>query len=161
LLSAAMCGLALFLAIVTPAQSASKSPRRSAALASTRDAIIECTNRVRADNGLRPLRRSRSLRRAAQYHANNMQRHGFFAHQDNAGRTPADRISMFAKRGSFHFVGENIAAGYQSGRAACRSWIVSSKHRHNLLDPEYRWIGVGYANGSGGYGSYFVQNFGG
>jgi uncharacterized protein YkwD len=150
------------LAAATPAQSASKPLlHKNGALASTRDAIIDCTNRERAQRGLGPLRRSRTLRRAAQFHAGNMLRQGFFAHNDKAGRTPAERVMMFQKRNKFHFIGENIAAGYGSGRSACRSWIESSKHRHNMLDPEYKWIGVGYASGSAGYGTYFVQNFGG
>ena len=68
---------------------------------------------------------------------------------------------MFQKRNKFHVIGENIAAGWGSGAAACRSWIVSSKHRHNMLDSSYKWIGVGYASGDRGYGTYFVQNFGG
>jgi uncharacterized protein YkwD len=155
----ALCVLAVCLA--APAQSASRALHRNGALASTRDAIIACTNSERAKHGLAPLRRSRVLRRAAQFHARNMSRRHFFAHKDIAGRTPADRVLMFQKRNHFHFIGENIAAGYGSGRSACHSWLVSSTHRHNILDPEYRWIGVGYASGNGGDGTYFVQDFGG
>jgi uncharacterized protein YkwD len=157
----ALSVVAVCLALASPAQSASSALHRKGALASTRDAIIECTNSERAEHGLAPVRRSRTLRRAAQFHADNMLRHRFFAHNDSAGRSPAERVMMFQKRNKFHYIGENIAAGYGSGRAACRSWLVSSKHRHNILDPEYRWIGVGYASGNGGYGTYFVQNFGG
>jgi uncharacterized protein YkwD len=90
-----------------------------------------------------------------------MLRHRFFAHNDNHGRNAAERVAMFKKRNSFHYIGENIAAGWPNGRAACRSWLASSKHRHNILDPDYRWIGIGFASGDRGYGSYFVQNFGG
>ena len=35
---------------------------------------------------------------------------------------------MFKKKpNNFHYIGENIAAGWGSGAAACHSWIVSSK----------------------------------
>jgi uncharacterized protein YkwD len=155
----ALCVLAICLA--APAQSATRAVQRNQALASTRDAIIACTNSERARHGLAPLRRSRTLRRAAQFHANNMSRRHFFAHKDTSGRTPADRVLMFQKRNHFHVIGENIAAGQGSGRSACHSWMASSTHRHNILDPTYRWIGVGYASGNGGYGTYFVQDFGG
>jgi uncharacterized protein YkwD len=157
----ALSAVAACLALAAPAQSSSSPLHRKGALASTRDAIIECTNRERTSHGLAPLRRSRPLRRAAQFHANNMLRHRFFAHKDTAGRLAAERVMMFQKRNKFHYIGENIAAGWGSGRAACHSWIVSSKHRHNILDPVYKWIGVGYASGNGGDGTYFVQNFGG
>jgi uncharacterized protein YkwD len=155
----ALCVLSVCL--VTPAQSATRAIQRNQALASTRDAIIACTNSERAKHGLSPLRRSRALRRAAQFHANNMSRRHFFAHKDTSGRTPADRVLMFQKHNHFHVIGENIAAGYGSGRSACHSWLVSSTHRHNILDPTYRWIGIGYASGNGGDGTYYVQDFGG
>jgi uncharacterized protein YkwD len=159
--AAASCIVAAVLAATAPAQTATATSRSNAALASTRDAIIDCTNRERARYGLRALRPSRTLRRAAQYHAGNMLRHRFFAHTDTSGRDPAERVAMFQRRNSFHYIGENIAAGYRTGAAACRSWLVSSKHRHNILDPDYKWIGIGFASGDGGYGSYFVQDFGG
>jgi uncharacterized protein YkwD len=158
--AAAFCTFAAGLAFATPAQSAF-SPHRSGALASTRDAIIACTNSKRAEHGLHPLRKSRTLRRAAQYHAGNMLRHRFFAHNDIAGRNAAERVAKFKRNHNFHYIGENIAAGYSTARSACRSWLVSSKHRYNILDPDYRWIGIGFASGDAGYGTYFVQNFGG
>lgn len=89
-----------------------------------------------------------------------MLRYRFFAHKDNFGRSPAQRVLMFEKHNRFHYIGENIAADFLTGQAACHSWMVSATHRHNILDPDYRWIGVGYANG-GGYNRYFVQDFGG
>jgi uncharacterized protein YkwD len=159
-IAAAACVLATFLG-VGPAQSASSRTKRSASVSSTRGAILDCTNRERARNGLSALRPSRTLRRAAQYHAKNMLRHRFFAHTDISGRTPADRVQMFQRRSNFHFIGENIAADYPTGGAACRSWIVSTSHRHTMLDRHYKWIGIGYASGNRGSGSYFVQDFGG
>jgi uncharacterized protein YkwD len=135
------------------------SPHASSKLSSTRRAILNCTNRERAKHGLRALRQSRPLRRAAQFHARNMLRYRFFAHKDNVGRSPAQRVLMFERHNRFHYIGENIAADFLTGQAACHSWMVSATHRHNILDPDYKWIGVGYAGG--GYESYFVQDFGG
>lgn len=89
-----------------------------------------------------------------------MLRYRFFAHKDNFGRSPAQRVLMFERHNRFHYIGENIAADFLTGQAACHSWMVSATHRHNILDPDYRWIGVGYAS-AGGYNRYFVQDFGG
>jgi uncharacterized protein YkwD len=147
-------------AAAVPAHAATQTPRRSAELSSIRRVIVDCTNRERARHGLPALRQSRPLRRAAQFHARNMLRYRFFAHKDNFGRSPAQRVLMFERHNRFHYIGENIAADFLTGQAACHSWMVSATHRHNILDPDYRWIGVGYANG-GGYNRYFVQDFGG
>jgi uncharacterized protein YkwD len=121
--------------------------------------ILDCTNRERAKHGLPALRRSRPLRRAAQYHAKNMLRHGFFSHNDIFGRDPAERVSMFQRRNTFHYIGENIAADYRTGRGACREWLAKAEHRHNILDRDYKWLGVGFARRNDH--TYFVQNFGG
>lgn len=159
--TAAISVLAAALAIAMPAQGAPSSQHTSSVVSSTRNVILDCTNRERAKSGLPALRQSRTLRRAAQYHAGNMLRYRFFAHNDTAGRNAAERVAMFKKHHGFHYIGENIAAGYRTGSGACRSWVVSAKHRHNILDPDYKWIGIGFASGDGGHGSYFVQNFGG
>lgn len=149
------------LAVAAPAQGEGLSASASSVKSSARDVILECTNAERAKHGLSPLRASWTLRRAAQYHAENMLRNRFFAHDDNFGRNAAERVAKFEKSHNFHYIGENIAAGYGSARAACRSWVVSTKHRHNILDRDYKWLGVGFASGDRGYGTYFVQNFGG
>jgi uncharacterized protein YkwD len=40
-------------------------------------------------------------------------------------------------------VGENIAFGYTSGKAAVAAWMASPGHRSNLLNSRHRLIGVG------------------
>ena len=46
-------------------------------------------------------------------------------------------------------VGENIAKGQATPEDAVNSWMNSPKHRENILDPNYQYIGVScyYANG--------------
>ena len=42
-------------------------------------------------------------------------------------------------------VGENVAQGYASGTAVTAGWMSSPGHRANLLNAEFRLIGVGAA----------------
>jgi uncharacterized protein YkwD len=128
---------------------------------SVRRAVLDCTNRDRAAHGLRALRPNGPLELAAQYHARNMLRHGFYSHDDVFGRDPFDRIAMYEKKGRFTWMGENIAAGYRTGLAACQTWLRSAKHHKNILNRHFTHIGVGYASGDSRYGTYFVQTFGG
>lgn len=42
-------------------------------------------------------------------------------------------------------VGENIAMGFKSADAVVTAWMNSPGHRRNILDPDYRFIGVAAA----------------
>jgi uncharacterized protein YkwD len=135
--------------VVAPAHAGS---RRSA------DRLIRrCANDQRVAAGLPGLRRSTALDRAAQLQAQNMLRRGFFSHTDPFGWTPARRVRHFDRFGSYSGVGENIAFGYGSVRAACGGWLRSSGHRANILGP-YTHVGGGYARGRSGR-VYYVQVF--
>jgi uncharacterized protein YkwD len=141
-------------AIVTAALAA--SPAQAASTASTEKAIARCANTARADKGLEPLRIDPALHNVAHRFAKEMARRGFFDHTDPDGDDPGDRIEA---AGSFTAWGENIARGYPGTDAACRGWLRSPGHRHNILSPEFTRIGGGYATG-GRKGPYFVQDFG-
>jgi uncharacterized protein YkwD len=50
-------------------------------------------------------------------------------------------------------VGENIAWGADSGgtpKAIVKSWMHSPPHRANILSPQFRQLGVGFALGHRG-----------
>lgn len=56
-------------------------------------------------------------------------------------------------------VGENVAAGFPTGRAVVRrGWMRSPEHRATLLDRRYRLLAVGARRGSDGrwYASQLV-----
>ena len=47
--------------------------------------------------------------------------------------------------------GENVAAGFGSGRSVVvRGWMTSPGHRANLLQPAYRLEGIGAVRDAGG-----------
>lgn len=120
--------------------------------------IRQCANDLRERAGLPRLTRSSVLGRAARLHARNMPRWRFFDHEDPLGRGPDTRVAKYDTDGVFDGVGENIAAGYRSVRAACSGWKRSSGHRENMLRDAYTHVGGGYAR-SGGR-AYYVQVFG-
>ncbi|MBD2773011.1 hypothetical protein ICL16_13245 [Iningainema sp. BLCCT55] len=58
---------------------------------------------------------------------------------------------------NFRQAGENVASGYSSAQDVMRGWMNSTGHRANILNPNYREIGIGYARGNQ---PYWTQTFG-
>ena len=106
---------------------------------------FEQTNLVRVKNGLPPLVWDSDICRMARIHSEAMSRQGFFSHITPEGMKLPDRT-----RGAgilkFSVVGENIAysQGYDDpGAFAVERWMLSSKHRANILSPEFRAMAIG------------------
>ena len=103
-------------------------------------------NRVRAVRGLPRVREDRRMDRGALGHSRDMARKGYFAHGAWPGR-------VMAAAGSARQVGEVIGWRVQSDPASeaaamVQDWLDSPPHRHVLLDPGFRRIGIGRAAGS-------------
>ena len=70
--------------------------------------------------------------------------HHYFDHQSPILGSPFDQMN---KAGiSFQFAGENIA-GNNSAASAMTSWMNSSGHKANILNPNYTHIGIGVVDG--------------
>ncbi|MEW6648741.1 MAG: CAP domain-containing protein [Chloroflexota bacterium] len=130
--------------------------------------VVELVNDTRAQNNppLPPLKRNDALDYAARFHARDMKEDNYFSHdsQDRSGSTLTIVCSWSARIGGFYLnrsrLGENIAAGYADPQTVMNGWMGSSGHRANILNSNYREIGVGYWDGGGSYQRYWVQNFG-
>jgi uncharacterized protein YkwD len=126
-------------------------------------------NAERASRGLTPLRTNGRLCNAAVAHSRDMVANHYFAHEDQSGGGPEDRI---ARAGYLpHYgpwvIGENIAWGtdyLSTPREIMRAWMNSPSHRHNILYSDFREIGVGIALGvpdpSLGNGATYSTEFG-
>lgn len=132
--------------------------------ASYENSVVEFVNNERDKFGLPPLKSTVGLENAARYHAADMAQDDYFYHDtyDHVDESLLwicntwERIATFTIGAS----GENIAAGYSDPQAVMNAWLNSPGHRSNILS-EYSWeIGVGYYDGSGNYGRYWVQDFG-
>lgn len=92
----------------------------------------------------RPLNWSSALASAAQQHSRSMANRDYFSHQGPDGDSPFDRARDAGFRG--RQVGENIAAGQGSPRAAMDSWLDSPGHCANLMNPKFTQVGAAYAS---------------
>ncbi len=69
-----------------------------------------------------------------------------------------DRIAMagYTFNGYRSFmIGENIAQGQMSIAEVMRGWFNSPGHCRNLMNPEFKEVGIAF------YNTYWVQDFGG
>lgn len=120
--------------------------------------VIDLTNAERTSRGCRPLVADPALTAAAQEHAENMARRGFFDHVDPSGTGPSDRVEDAGY--NWQAVAENIAAGPRTPADVVAGWMNSPGHRANILDCDLDEIGVAYVNATGSpYGRYWVQDF--
>jgi uncharacterized protein YkwD len=157
-------GLDAWLVLASPGMES--LPRTSAAFA---ERVLELVNEARARGascGARsfrpagPVRASDALDQVAYGHAIDMAQHDYFAHEDRAGRTPADRVRASGYRE--RLVGENIAYGPPSPEDVVRGWLDSTGHCENIMDPRFAEMGIAYALGrapqqKSGRGLYWVQ----
>src|SRR5262245_46242568 len=119
------------------------SPR----LSPTERAVIRLMNRVRASHGLRALKSSPRLARAADLHSRDMLRHDFFSHESSDGTSCFNRVRSYAHA---RRVGENLAmlpGVRRAARQVVRMWLDSAAHREILLSRGFRRVGVGSRSG--------------
>lgn len=145
----------------TPSRTATKAPKApgaSAALSGESAAaaqVLSLVNEERAKVGCSPVAASSALRGLAQSYSEDMAARGFFDHTDPDGRTPWDRAE---KAGISNLGGENIARGQADAAAVMDAWMNSPGHRANILNCDFKTLGVGVERGSGG--PWWTQNFG-
>ncbi|MDF2483992.1 MAG: hypothetical protein K0R46_160 [Herbinix sp.] len=120
--------------------------------------VYDLANSARVRNKLSPLSWSSSAGQAASKHSENMALKDFFSHKDPSLRSPGDRLN--AEGVYYQRCGENIIAGYGSAILSSHGWYNSKGHRNNLLNEEYRYLGVGFTYDKDSiYKTYITQNF--
>ena len=98
------------------------------------------------------------LESAAIGHAVDMAKQNYFNHTSLDGRTMENRIGAtgYTINGFRSInVGENIAFGQTSIAEVMKGWFNSPGHCHNLMNPNFKEIGIAEDN------NYWVQDFGG
>jgi uncharacterized protein YkwD len=120
------------------------------------DRMLQKLNQARAQVGLSPLRSDPLLQQAARDHSQDMYQRRYFSHRTPDGKTPYDRLRELR----FHYVtaGENIAFA-PDGDQAWESLMNSPDHRANILNPDFRCVGIGAYKGLNGYEEMFTQDF--
>ncbi|MEU9100288.1 CAP domain-containing protein [Streptomyces sp. NPDC048361] len=117
--------------------------------------VMSLVNQEREQVGCSPVAADPALGSLAAAFSDDMAARGFFDHTDPDGRTPWDRA---AKAGVQGLGGENIARGQADAKAVMDAWMASPGHRANILNCQYKSLGVGVHFGPGG--PWWTQDFG-
>jgi hypothetical protein len=108
--------------------------------------LIDLTNQQRQARGLPPLAESSALKTAALNKAQDMLAKDYFNHISPQGLTP---WYWFKKAGyNYLAAGENLAIGFLDSEEVAKAWLNSALHRQNLLNPNFKEIGIGVLNGN-------------
>ncbi|MGW2041902.1 CAP domain-containing protein [Streptomyces virginiae] len=118
-------------------------------------AVVTLVNQERAQAGCGPVRANPPLAALAGAFSKDMATRGFFGHDDPDGNTPWDRA---AKAGLSGLGAENIARGQGDAESVMKAWMDSPGHRANILNCEFRTLGVGAHFAAGG--PWWTQDFG-
>ena len=122
--------------------------------------LIELTNIEREKKGLSKVVENEALDKAAKLKAANMFSENYWAHFAPSGKTPWDFILGAGYR--FTFAGENLAKNFYSSDEVVAAWMASPTHRDNLLNSNYKDIGIAVEEGvlNGQKTILIVQEFG-
>ncbi|MET8154465.1 CAP domain-containing protein, partial [Actinoplanes sp. NPDC005259] len=136
---------------VTPDQALSADPRST-----VQQQALDLVNQHRRRGGCGEVTVDRRLILAANRHASDMARRGYFAHEDLSGDRAGDRVEAAGYQWSRY--GENIARGQESVFEVVDGWMHSPEHRENIMDCRLHQVGLGLAF-AGDRTSYWVQDF--
>ncbi|MBW8739580.1 MAG: CAP domain-containing protein [Streptomyces turgidiscabies] len=145
----------------TPTPTKSKEKQRSSApitvsaQAAAEAEVLQLVNEERAKVGCSAVSANSALRDLAEAFSEDMAARGFFDHTDPDGASPWDRAD---KAGITDLGGENIARGQADAAAVMEAWMNSPGHKANILNCDFKTLGVGVHLGAGG--PWWTQDFG-
>lgn len=118
--------------------------------------VLRLVNVERGKAGCRALTVDSRLAAAASSHSADMAANDYFSHTGRNGSSVSQRVEAAGYRWSG--VGENIAKGQPTPAAVMTAWMNSSGHRANILNCNFRNIGIGLAYD--GRSPVWTQDFG-
>ena len=110
-------------------------------------AVFKKVNAIRAQHGLRKLRRHRGLARAADAKAEEIAATQVLSHSSPDGTSMDERVRRYVRA---RHLGETlgyVSAGSRQAQRIVDSWMASPSHRDALLSPVFRRAGVGRRKG--------------
>ncbi|WP_250277281.1 CAP domain-containing protein [[Clostridium] colinum] len=120
--------------------------------------VVRLVNNERTKLGLNSLKIDENLIRLSRQKSKDMAINNYFEHTSPVLGSPAD--VMRENNLTFNWMGENIAAGQTTPKEVVDSWMNSKSHRENILNPEAKYIGVGfYEDKNSSYNYYWTQQF--
>jgi uncharacterized protein YkwD len=142
-----LAGLACALvALAAPTAALPAQKHALVTLSGVDSGVLRGLNGIRAQYGLAALQVSLLLTASATQHSREMGARGYFEHTSADGTLFWKRIAGWYDSAGFGYwsVGENLlwsSPGIGSA-AALRLWMASPEHRRNILNPEWREVGI-------------------
>jgi len=158
-----LCAVAAVVAaaLALPVATSPLSTTATTPLDSEEQAFLNLLNQYRGQNGLGTVSIEPNLQAASEWMSTDMGVHNYFSHTDSLGRDPFQRMREFGYNYNT-WLGENIAAGTSSAQVVFDLWKNSPGHNGNMLNANYKVIGIGRAYTAGSnYGWYWTNDFGG
>lgn len=118
-------------------------------------AMLDLLNAERKTAGLEPLSMDSSLQKVARIKAKDMATNEYFDHKSPTYGSPFDLMRRSGV--TFKSAGENIS-GNSSSKAATVAWMSDENHKANVLNGNFKYVGIGIANDIK-YGKVFVTEF--
>ncbi|MBI2609986.1 hypothetical protein HYW53_02310 [Candidatus Giovannonibacteria bacterium] len=122
--------------------------------------LVDLTNESRAQENMMPLQTNSLLEKAAKLKAEDMAKRGYFSHVAPDGKSPwhfFDEVGYL-----YQGAGENLAVNFFDSSDVARAWMNSTGHRANILNKQFKEIGISTAEGvyEGRVAVFVVQFFG-
>ena len=155
-----MLGLLLALsgAVAGTAHASDATPATTERLQALDGQILTRLNATRAAHGLRPLVISGALENAAVTHSRELIQAGVFQHDSPDGTSFVQRLKHFYSPSGYSSwtAGENLLYNTADidAETAIRAWLDSPPHRENMLNPDWREVGIGSVHASTAGGTF-------
>ena len=109
--------------------------------------VLERTNRMRAEKGLSALKLTDKLTEQANVRAEEIAWSGKHSHARPSSLVDIKYFSSIFKENGLTTgtAGENIGWGYNTPAEVCTAWRNSQGHYENIINPEFKSIGIGVA----------------
>ena len=145
-----------------PTQQPTQQPTQPPATPPAGDAavIAEVTRLVNVERekvGCTALAADTRLQAAAQKHSDLQAAQNTMSHRLPGEADLGDRITAEGYR--WGGIAENVAAGYTTAASVMNGWMNSAPHKANILECDYKHLGVGVAKATNGT-LYWTQVFG-
>lgn len=124
-------------------------------------AFLKLINSYRQSKGIAALKMTRILGASAEHHSVDMAKNGVFSHTLSTGITWSQNMTNHGYTFAT-YRGENIAAGYAAAQDTFNQWKNSPAHNANMLNGNFKAIGIGQVyNSASQWKYYWTTNFGG
>lgn len=153
--------LTLTLAFIITVYAAAPAAYGNPSIQEMEKKVFKLINQAREEKGLQPLTVDSKAYRAAVDHSRDMADRNYFSHTSPENKDVVFRLNKYGFKLMGHTCGENIAANFNMkdpAEAAVAGWLKSPGHYANIMNPKFKYTGVGIAMDKNGK-YYFTQVF--